>query len=150
VGWIAERPDIGLEGVGMDASGDDLLAVAHKFDFLSGVTVGGDQIDGDLRKRGSGAKRDRALGRLTDAGEDTAALLEPLAYQVLECNGGRLVENIDVERRCVPSQNAGIGRAREISAPRFEHRARYVFDLLPAREWWRFADDRNGRIAVID
>jgi hypothetical protein len=48
VGRIAEWPDVRLAGVAMNAGSDDLLAVAHEFDFLAAAAIGGDQVDGDL------------------------------------------------------------------------------------------------------
>ena len=134
VGRIAERPGIRLAGVRMNAGDDDLLAVAQEFDFLAGAAVGGDQVGGDLGEWISGAKRNRALRRLADARQDTAALFKPFAYQFLDCDRGGLVENIGVERRRELGQNAGIVRARPVSAPRLQHRMRHVLDLLPALE----------------
>ena len=92
----------------MNAGDHDLLAVAHELDFFAGAAVSGDQIGGDLGEWISGAKWNRALRRLSDPGQDTAAFFKPFAYQFFDRDRGRLVENIDVERRRLLGQNAGI------------------------------------------
>jgi hypothetical protein len=147
---IAERPGVGFTGVRMNTGGDDLLTVAHEFDFLAGAAIGGDQVDGDLGEWISGAKYDGALWRPADPRQDSAARFKPLAYQILDCDGSELVENVGVESRRVPGQDPGVGRARPVSAPRLQHLARHVFDLLPSLERRLLADDRNRHIATVD
>src|SRR5439155_10193724 len=99
VGRIAERPDIGFASVRMNSSGDDLLTVTHEFDFLAGLTVGVNQIDGNLGEWIRSTKRDRALRRFADARQDITAPFKAFAYEIFNCDDGGLVENIGVERR---------------------------------------------------
>ena len=60
----------------MDAVDDDLLAVAHQFNLLTGVAIRRHEVDGNLVERLGSLERNRALRRAPDAGKNLPGVAE--------------------------------------------------------------------------
>ena len=63
----------------MNAIHDDLLAVAHEFYFLPGVTICRDKSDGNLLERLCCLKQHHALGAQAEANQQAAGVAKTIA-----------------------------------------------------------------------
>ena len=135
----AAEPRVGFAGIGMDAIDDDLLAVAEEFEFLA-VFDWRVRIAEQAQDLGEGLdrlERNAALGRVAEANEDTAFVLETIAREALDRRRGVGIADVDVERWREPRQDAGILRGRVRPAPDLDLVFGGVVMLLPS------VDDRR-------
>ena len=106
--WLAAEPTIGLPGFGVDAVDDDLLAVAQEFEFFRALPLGAVRLTVILRNGVIVRNKIARFGGLADAHQEPAALLETLAREFLDRDGGVLVEDVEIERRRVAAEHAGV------------------------------------------
>ena len=76
---VATKPGVGLACIRMDAVDDDLLAVAHQFNLLTGVAIRRHEVDRNLVKRLGSLERNCALRCAPDADKNLSAVAVALA-----------------------------------------------------------------------
>jgi hypothetical protein len=141
--WRPADPAVGLVGVGVDAVGDALLAVAEQLDALF-VPVGRDEIDGDLGERPIGLERDRSFRRTPDAHQHRAEVAESVLHQALDGGGRLVVEDVDIEHGREAGQEAGVGGAGPLFAPALDVGAGGD-EVRPVVQHGSFAGERDRR-----
>jgi hypothetical protein len=115
---LATEPGVGPACVGVDSVGDELLAVAEKFETVNlAAGTGRDQKGRDLLERRVGAEGNCALRRLAHPRQQHAAVGVAVAHQLLDRVGCRLIWNVDVEGRRPLGQHARVGLVPPLRRP---------------------------------
>ena len=143
---FSAMPTIEAPGLGVDAEARQLLAVAEKLDLLYGPTRRRD-ADLELFERFVCSERECAFRRLTDACEGAATVRVVPAHMVFDCARGFLVQNIEIEHRHMPGQNASVIGVGPCQRPHFDLFAGDLLQVLPAVQPLAFivlAIDRRG------
>src|SRR5262249_51792196 len=129
---FAAVPAIQPLAIGVNASDDDLLTMAEKFDLLALAPVQRNEVDDDLVERLVSAERDGALGRQADAHQDRSGIFVTVVHQVLAGTHCLLIQNVEIERRNVAREHAGIDRVGPRLRPHNDHVVRNGDDVGPA------------------
>jgi hypothetical protein len=132
----------------VDTGNDKLLAVAEELKLRRFAAAWRDQLHCELLEWRASAERNSELRRVANPAEHGAAILKPFLDAIEHRAAGGAISDIDIERRRVARQAAGVAVVRPDPVPQQDFLLVGVVAFLPFIHHRPFAVARQRRVAV--